>query len=113
MKEAPKAHELIPDSLGYTELGYLEQKDGDGQLFIYWEKDPSLYVVLGKYAEANGAGHEYYVSDWSTIVPARKGWRVHKCEHLLQAVAFIHECHERYLAGKAHSQPKDTDNADV
>lgn len=97
--EEPKAHEELPDSLG---LGIREELQDNG-LYIWLEPkaDPGNfafhpYIVLGKYKEPQWNGMQFYVADWtmkSVNAP------VSKHEHLLTAIAAVHEIIETYNEG--------------
>lgn len=94
--EEPKDNEDIPEGLG---IGVKEERDLYGQLAIYLQPDPNAskkwaitpYVILGKYKDGR-----YYVSDWTQH---RVNLKVTKHEHLLTAIAQIHELAEAYGKG--------------
>lgn len=85
-REKPKDHEAIPDGLG---LGVREERDRDGQLYIWLKPGiiPHPYVVLGKYAEPQEDGVEYYVGDWTKV---GVNPTTTKHVHLIMAIAEVH-----------------------
>lgn len=92
--EADKDHEGVPEGLGF---GIKEERDPDGQLFIYFQLQPAMYVVLGKYTQGD---EPYYVSDYTHSGPwmagNRQGSIVSRHEHLLMAIAKVAEIKEDF-----------------
>jgi len=94
--EKPKAHDEIPDSLG---IGVLEERTAAGELMIFLKGSrttaKSSWIILGKYAEPQDNGKQYYVADrtethWADIPVTTYH------EHLLTAVARIYEIYETF-----------------
>ena len=109
-KEKPKDHAALPDDLG---LGIREERDATGQIFIYLMPSliPNPYIVLGKYAEVQEDGSEYYVADWTWPGVNHK---TNKHIHLIMAMADIHRIIEendkyalRMQAGRSASRKDD------
>lgn len=90
-RELPKDHASIPDGLG---LGIREERDADGQLYIYLKPGiiTTPYIVLGKYAEPQENDVEYYVGDWTRVGvnPVTT-----KHVHLIMAIAQVHKIIEQ------------------
>ena len=97
--EKPKDNEAIPDRLG---IGVREWRDNTGQLVIYIQEQPAFYIVLGKYAETRIPNSTpYYVADY-THAPVISGG-VSRHEHLLLAIAKVHELVEDFKRRKANA----------
>lgn len=92
--EKPKDHAALPDTL---DTGYHEERDVDGQLFVYLQEQPALYIVLGKYAQPQRNGNLYYVSDY-TSQPTLLAAKYYKFDHLLLAIAQVHELIQAFEA---------------
>lgn len=97
-QEAQKDNDAIPDGLGLG-LGIHEERDPDGQLFIYLQFQPTLYIVLGKYMADRP--EPYYVADYTHTGPwvtheGNQGQVVTTHEHLLMAIAKVHELIEDF-----------------
>lgn len=90
--EEPKDHEALPDTLG---TDYDEERNEAG-LYIILNRQPTLYIVLGKYRHQQEDGGLYYVSDY-TINPMHH-YKVHKFDHLLLAISQVHEIISRFEA---------------
>ena len=95
--EAPKSNLEIPDGLG---IGVKEERDASGQLFIFLQLQPARDIVLGKYASEQRE-HPYYVADYTYTGPwmtsdRKQGLVTHKFEHLLMALAKVHEIVEDF-----------------
>lgn len=86
--EASKDHEAIPDGLG---LGIYEERDATGQLLVYLQYQPTMYIILGKYSKGD---YPYYVADY-THAPLLSGGTT-KHDHLLTAIARVHELIEDF-----------------
>lgn len=95
-EEKPKANDEIPDGLG---LGMYEERDAGGQLYIYLQRQPALYIVIGKYADPGWVNPhftsgQYYVADYTRNGPFDHVTTKH--EHLILALAKVHEIVEDY-----------------
>jgi len=94
--EKPKAHDEIPEGLG---IGIFEERNPSGELVIFLKgsrlESGSAWVVLGQYANPDKDGNVFYVADrtsthWSDVAVTTKH------EHLLLAVARIHQIKDQY-----------------
>lgn len=94
--EEPKDHEALPDTL---DTGYDEERNETGQLYIMLNRQPTLYIVLGKYRHPQDDGVLYYVSDY-TINPIQ-AYKVHKFDHLLLAISQVHDIIRKFEERKS------------
>lgn len=95
-REKPKLHEEIPDGLG---IGISEARNPSGELIIFLKGNATskdaAWVVLGKYKEPRSDGNQFYVADRTTAHWADVAVTTYH-EHLLMAVARVHEIKDRY-----------------